>query len=490
MSSLLLTLPNSQPVFAAPDWRLTPTLNLTQSFTDNFRLNTSDGSSEFITEITPGATLTRQGNRVNLALNYQMQYVDYLSTLTSDQVNHRLSLSSESEIIEDSLFLDANARYTQQLIDRRSANTGDNLLDPGNFTDTWVFDLQPSWRRRLDTPLGAKTTVGIDTTVNTVGYNNLGDDSSGYGIRAFVETAAGKTPFSWSISAEHRRADPDRSLTQQTETYDATIGYRISPKTEGRLRYGYVDNHLDDPTDEDAGVGDFWGAQLLLHPNARTTLDINYNSRLLGTNDRGFTLTHRRRHTTWSLRHSESVSSTRQEFLQFTPAGALICPAGDDFLLSECRLVESGEAVLPGPDEQVFVVGAPLPTLREDRFIQESTNANLVIKVSKTTLNLGLFQRDRELQQQVSKERDSGTNIAWTLRLSGRTKTTVQFTWTRIETLGLPTDYQRAVVFIGTKKLTPESGLSLTIRHNERDSSDPRRAFSENRVAIAYNRTF
>jgi uncharacterized protein (PEP-CTERM system associated) len=470
----------------ASDWKFTPGVQITEHYTSNLDLASSNEEESLITEVRPGFSLAKQGSRLQAYLDYRLQYLDYSSDQASDEYRHQWGLSANSELIENRFFLDASSSYSQRLIDNRSATTGDALSAPDNFTDTFTFQVTPRWRQRL----GRYTTLGADLSYNTVRFDGVNDDSDGYRTRFFLDNQSNPGKVYWAINIGANQATPDTSATIESETIDLEMGYRYSRQLEGKLRYGYVDNHLDNPTQSEAGAGDFWGADLSWNPGPRTALSATYNSRLLSDQGYGLHINHRQRHTNWSLSYDKNISSVRQELLQLTPIGTLICPSGASFNIADCRLVDISSPVLPGPGERAITLAAPLPTLSDEQFIQQSLNANLVISKGKSLWTLGLFRNEREFQVQTITEEDMGANAGWTIQLSGRTSLSTQFTWSRLESDSGATDYQRALSLNMVRQLSADSSLNLALRGTERDSADDSRAFQEYRLTIGFSHLF
>ncbi|WP_083928308.1 TIGR03016 family PEP-CTERM system-associated outer membrane protein [Marinobacterium rhizophilum] len=470
----------------ASDWKFTPEIQVTEHYTSNLNLTSSDEEASLISEVRPGFSLSKQGSHLQANMDYRLQYLNYSSDQASDDYHHQLGLSANSELIDDRLFLDARSTYSQQLINNRSASAGDSLSAPDNFTDTFTFQITPRWRQRL----GRYSTFGADFSYDMVRYDGVNDNSDGYRTNFFLDNQSNPSKFYWALNLDTNQATPDTSATSQSETLDIELGYRYSHQLDGKLRYGYVDNHLDNPTQSEAQAGDFWGADLSWNPSSRTSLSASYNSRLQSNQSYGLTFNHRQRHTNWSLAYNKNISSVREELLQLTPIGTLICPSTASFAITDCRLVGGGSPVLPGPGERAITLVTPLPTLSEEQFIQQSLNANLVISKGKSLWTLGLFRTEREFQVQARTEEDMGANAGWTIQVSGRTSLSTLYTWSRLEADLGTTDYQQALSLNMVRQLDADSSLNLAVKSTERDSADDNRTFQEFRMTLGFSHLF
>jgi uncharacterized protein (PEP-CTERM system associated) len=470
----------------ASDWSFTPGVQVTEHYTSNLKLTSSAEEESLITEVRPGFSLSKQGAHLQANLDYRFQFLDYSSDQGSDDYHHQMGLSANSELIDDRLFLDARSTYSQQLINNRSASSGDSLSAPDNFSDTFTFQITPRWRQRL----GRYTTFGADISYDMVRYDGVDDNSNGYSTNFFLDNQSNPSKIYWALNVDTNQAKPDTSATSQSETMDIELGYRLSRQLDSKLRYGYVDNHLDNPTQSEAEAGDFWGADLSWDPSPRTSLSASYNSRLQANQGYGFTFNHRQRHTNWSLAYNKNISSVREELLQLTPIGTLICPSTTSFAIADCRLVGGNSPVLPGPGERAITLVTPLPTLSEEQFIQQSLNANLVISKGKSLWTLGLFRTEREFQVQAITEEDMGANAGWTIQVSGQTSLSTLYSWSRLEADSGATDYQHALSLNMVRQLGADSSLNLALKSTERDSADDDRAFQEFRISLGFSHTF
>src|SRR5687768_6642170 len=73
------------------EWRVTPSLTLSETYTDNVELNVQDEEeSDFITEIAPGIALAGRGSRFLFDLGYRLQALVHAQDGGRDRINHDL----------------------------------------------------------------------------------------------------------------------------------------------------------------------------------------------------------------------------------------------------------------------------------------------------------------------------------------------------------------------------------------------------------------
>ncbi|WP_210395009.1 TIGR03016 family PEP-CTERM system-associated outer membrane protein [Motiliproteus sediminis] len=481
--SLLLI--SSAPALAAKDWNISPSLGITTSYTSNLELTADNEIDSMVLDITPGISFNRQGARATVSFDYSAHIIGYSASEGDDRIDHRLNTALSTELVEEHLFLDARASYSQQLIDRRDASNGDNINASDSFSDTATIVITPSWRQRI----GKYTEIGVEASYDAVLFQDANDDSEGTSYSFFVDTENSPSKLVWALSAGQSNSNPDQSDSIKEDSARLTLRYRFSPQFVPNITAGWVDNHLESTTDDRADSGSFWGAGLQWRPNPRNTVDLSYNSRLQTNNSYGLTYQHRRKHSTWSLVYQESISSIRQQLLDGVSIGSLICPPGSvDF--DQCTFVDSQTTVVPQPGDQVFDVNVPVASLVNDRFIQQTTRANIVAGKGKSRITTGIFYSEREFQATAETEQEQGIDMGWSLRLSRRGTASANWNWSKLESDGVPNDYFSRISVSYDRRLTPKSSLTGSVRYSERHSGDATREFEDWTAVVSFRKTF
>ncbi|NJO13685.1 MAG: hypothetical protein HC872_09730 [Gammaproteobacteria bacterium] len=95
----------------------TPSIELGATWTDNIELSPQSEDTEYVAEVMPGFVLTQEGRRVKSQLNYALRNFFYQKESSRDTSFHEASASFNAEVVRDLFFIDADAGYTQQIID-------------------------------------------------------------------------------------------------------------------------------------------------------------------------------------------------------------------------------------------------------------------------------------------------------------------------------------------------------------------------------------
>ncbi len=489
----LLSLPLvSVPSYAeqTKDWDINPTLALGLNYTNNLELSSSDEIESVITRVSPGIDISRQGRYLSSGVAYQLQLVEYSGSDRSNDYHHSLNAFANAELVEDHLFIDTRATASQKLIDNRNAGSGVSMLDPDNFTNTLTFVLSPRWQQRV----GDYTNLGLSTTYDAVLYKTGAENNEGLSYNFSLDTRDNPNKIYWTLDTRQSGAKSRHgaSLTKE-DAVEAQLGYRFSRQLDLRLGGGYIDNHLDNPTDDDVSAGSFWSSGLTWSPNPRATVEIYYSDQLQATNSRGLTFNLRRKRSSIMLSYQQRLSSVRQELL-IPGLAFLVCPGGNASS-PECRSVAINSAEQINPSEVVDLGIGLFPSLNVGRFINDSFNADYRYSYSKSSLSLSLFGNQRKFQDLTNRvEKDWGVNFGGGLRLSGRTSININYTWSALEPDSNAAlserDYRQGVNLSMSRNLSPDATVDLTLRFNQLSSDDSSREYDEYGAGVRFNQSF
>ena len=89
----------------AADWKFVPTLDFTETYTDNYKL-TRKGTEEdaFITQIIPGIFINGTGQRLKFQTKYHLQNTYYSGANNDSKIDHLLYANVNAILKEDLFF--------------------------------------------------------------------------------------------------------------------------------------------------------------------------------------------------------------------------------------------------------------------------------------------------------------------------------------------------------------------------------------------------
>ena len=529
---LVLCLLLINDVTVAADWKLTPSLTVSEIYSDNIGLAPSDEqSSDFVTLIQPGLSANLDGNRLDVNLNYDMQNIFYARNSGSNATNHQLDLGTTAELFKDRLFLDIDGAIKQQIIDANESFDSDNISTTDNNTDVITFGISPYFRSDFNGYAETEIRYSYDV-VHFSG--NSGNSGNGSGTQQRSNSAsdsqqqrldvnltdgrrAGKITWSVDYSKSRlKRDDSGDSNGSNTETgdserenLDARINYQLSEEWQVSARAGYENNDLAsrrDGNSQDNENGGFWSVGGIWTPNRFLELDALYGpseneikvtwtptsrtSVIVSRRDRDVgvdsgviyqgSLAHRTKYTRWSAEYVEETTSTQELVVTDNRA--------DDEEFSD----ENGQVALP---DEVF-------DLTDEEFFRKRFNLGFAYMRGRSQISVNSFVEDREFNDPSEDERSTGANVSWEWQFGAKTGSVMDLRWVRNESSGNATlnngsqiddsgDDTLVSLSIGlAHTLSQRLNAGATYSFTKRDSNVSEQDYRENRVTLQLRMEF
>jgi hypothetical protein len=447
---------------AAQEWVFAPRVTLGQTWTDNVTL-APDGleESEWITELTPGFTLGRDGPRARLQLDYDLQALWFADNSDFNDQFHQLNGTGNFELAPETLFLDAFARYDQQNINTSGRVAYDNIFQTGNRTDTVVFGASPyhvgrwgTWGESLVRYQyqGTRFTNTDDTTVNV-------EDSDTNAISASLGSPLAGRRFSWRTSGSTSRTEFDQAPEFRYDRVALDLGLPVGLRT--RLT-GTVGQESDIEEDSSAGGLDanFWFVGVEWNPNELESFEGRVGNRFYGT---AYEFNYTRRGARGELGLSYSEEPT-------TASGVL---GGDDAFVPGTR---------PGGR----------PTLDTRVFLQKRLTGRADYELTRSRISAQIFASERSYQDAAGgEETNYGTRLNYDWDLAPRTTLGANLGWERREfdDTGREDDYGDLGVRL-TREITRTLSGSLRASHFLRNSDDAANEYNANQVSLSVDAQF
>lgn len=509
-----------QTSFAAK-WEIKPGVSLREVYSDNIFLESTQEKNDLVTEISPSLALAADGNRVDLKLSYNMQNLIYQDHSERNDTNHRLQTSLKSELIEDLMFFDANARVGQQLVNIRENSSRDQISGSQNSEDVYSYSLNPSFTPRLGNFLLAKISYTYDyvDSENDNGNNFNSNDSSGDSLNASLKNGEGAGKLFWNLDYNTRDIDYNRGDKTDTKSLQGRVGFQLS-----RLFSVYVtgtdeDNEFigdrgeSNPDDSHYGGGVIWtpsrnfsitvgynkrtdprpgedenfgSGSLSWSPTPRTKISAQYGNRFFGETY-NFNFSHQMRRSSWNIAYNENVSNFREEFLAPELIGTLVCPLGsNDFL--QCRIFNPNEP--PTTGEQLIGVFNGLPSISNNTYINKKLNASWSIRGGKNLITLGASNLRREFIGDGANERELDINLSWSYQLAPKTTSLFSVAQGKNKFEDSEENTDISFTWSVSTEVSAKSKLSAELYYSDRDADSGLRGYTENRITVSFQHFF
>jgi len=281
------------------------TIELQQTLSDNGKLSENDRHSEAITRVSPGISVSGRSGRLEGALDYQLDLVQYARESGRSTVYNRLSADGAAELVPQHVFLDATASISQQTISafgKQSTGTG---IDDSNSTEVASVGVSPSARTRLAGFLDVSAEAnGTATRVkdSTVGDQNDWD--------AMLRVGATHGIFGWNVSGL-RQSNSFSGDDYITESVALGVSLAVTPRLSFFARHGRERSDvLGTGTQSSSSNG--WGFNWV--PGVRTQISAQTDQHVYG-DSYSFSLSHRLRRSMVTYSATRGVTGQDSESL-------------------------------------------------------------------------------------------------------------------------------------------------------------------------------
>lgn len=484
------------PGARAAEWKLTPTIELTETYTDNVRLKGKGAEQQAsITQLSPGVTIAATGQRLKLQFNYILQNSYYSGLNNEKTTNHLLHANAYATLAQDLFFLDANANVTQQNLNPFGQVAENNLNLSDNRAEVRTYRASPFFRHNFENNFTGELRYAFDSVTNKANgqtFRNI--DSQADNILFSLTSGLAFKSINWGLNYSHQNIHYKKEASLETEMSTASLAYLVSPLFRLTSTAGYEKNSYISLGEKPSGV--FWTAGFAWTPSERTNFILNAGHRFFGKTY-ALTLSQRARMSVWSLGYNEDITTTRGQFL--VPA----TNSTSDFLNQLWR-TSIPDATTRQQIVDNFIkdsglpsaLAQPLNTFTNQVFLQKSLQGSAAFTGVQNTVVLSLFNTEREAQSSgtldtaitpalLNNVRQTGVNAVWNWKLSPRTNTTVSAAYTRANSLNSGViDNAKTLRASASRQLQPKLKATLEVRRVQKDSTLVIGNYNENAITL------
>ena len=482
ISALLLSL-TAAAAAQAQTVRIQPTLDTRLTWTDNVDTD-EDGQQDWIGEISPGVSISRESGRFSGGLNMSLRNTFHAEQTEDNTTYLALQGRGTIEAIEDAFFIDLGASISR---DNRSAFSGrfaGDTLDNDEDNETRLFSIGPRFGFRFGE--SGEGNIGYQQRWLTGGNNTLGDRETSTWQFGLADPVALRL-FGWGLNYVRTDTRYDEGDTRDVmqEIGRATLFINIDPQFRLRAIGGYESNDYSSISGESGAI---WGVGFDWYPTERTAISVTGEDRIFG-NGYNVSVQHRMARSVWSFAATRDISSSLDEL-------------GERYLLTPQNFADLADLLENDPDAvQEYLAGLTPVSIRASRyFISEALRAGFTLIGIRNSLTFSVSQTDRsqldtlnliEVVGEGSYERvkTRAATVSLDHKLSGLA--TLRLAAQRSKSQGYGDDNDettRTGYTLGvTRTLSPNTSGSLTYRHIKSDGDD---SYTENAVTAVLGMRF
>jgi uncharacterized protein (PEP-CTERM system associated) len=453
----------------AQKWRVTPSVSVVGTFSDNINSDTEGSeSSDFLISTSPGISINGSGGRISLSATYNPSYLHYTQGNGDNEFRHDLLGRSSIELIDQAVFVNTQASVNQQFIDSGAGiSSTPQFTSSSNQTQVATFNINPEFRHHFGSWAESVTSYSFSFTHTDSDAINSTDSQSA----SFVLNSGKRfTSFSWALSADRSKS----GSTSDRSTYKADVEYPFSRKVAVTAGVGL--EMVEDDTLNDDPDGLIWDVGLRLTPGPRTEFSASYNDRY-DEQFISFEGTHRFGATT-SINVSYDTTLTNSRDL-----------LGQQLANTQTN---SGGVIIDPNTGLPFNAGNSAFGLTDNTFKQERFQASLNSSRRRNTYGADAFLEIRETEAEGAEETVLGGSLRYTRRHTRKADSSFSFSYQNTDfgtTDGREDDLFTASASFNYRIFTDFNG-SVSYNFSKRSSSVDSNDLMSNTLTVSLQKTF
>ncbi len=478
---------------------VSPTLDLTGYYSDNIELEPADSAEEaWILAVTPGLSARATGRRLALEADYRLQNLNYWPEDRGNRINHQLQGRSQTELLEQRLFFDANAGIRQQSPSPTAGIPLDNV-NPINLSTVYTAAIGPRWQTRLADWADVKGEYRYGVTR----YDSAPvSDSNIQQINTSIKSGKAWPSIVWTVDYQASREDRNNGDDFDRQNVKGRLAYSLNRTWSLVGLAGYTENDIN--TERNITDGTYWAAGLRYAPSEQysteatfgpdykivtVTFDPSPRTRLQGSwqnTDIGINTG-----TVW--RASAAVRARRwrvgADYRERVTTVQRLALETNTFTFVD---PVTGEIVPdPAPGQVVNVIPVQTLALTDDVFVERIAGVSLGVVGARTAIQLrGRFTERRYLDSNLI-DVDRGIDLGVNHRLGQRSSADVTTGFRRGNSRFAEIGNRLVFVDAGlTKGFAGDLSSRLAFRHTRESGRETARNYRENRAIITLNKRF
>ena len=441
---------------------LQPSVSLAEMYSDNFELAPKGKTrSNYATVLRPGISGCSVGSRLYTTFDYSAQLIRYASNPPKNKVYNQFKGALKADLYANHLFLDANGKYGQSVIDPMSVYSTDNVFaTTSNRTNVWTSSVSPYWKQSL----GALGLATLRYTYGRVVYTDTSlEGSKNWGGSFNLISPSSNPDWSWALNWKSSRVKHDGSgNVDYFDSASLQVGYQLFYNLKLLATGGVENDYKPDGTVKRYG-SHFWNAGFQW-ANTYSSLKVLYGHRFFG--------------------HSWSVDATYNARALRFGMGYTETPSVNSLQQTEANSVQTTSTTPIVPLNQLQNTSI---------YVNKRWNANVTYLMSRSQLNVGLFD-DRKYYrpESLGEDRTSGGSIGWLWQVSARTKMNASFNRERLLSRLTPNsaDFMNTASLGLSYSLLTNAELSFVLNRQTRRSYTETNNYTANSALLQLSATF
>lgn len=273
----------------AQEWLVEPKVALAAIYSDNVQLARSGlEESELVTRIAPSLAINHVDERLELALNYEYEYLSYAEESDRNESFNEADAHILAELLKERFFVSLDGGISQQVIDPEQAFPPSNIPLSFNRTDAIDAAVAPWWRQ----PLGPVGDLLLRYEHGIVDYDEEGlHDLERSRATVTLDSPAHRRGVTWRVNYDFDTQSFDPAVVEgvlrtpsdaEFEEASAQIGYWVTGAVH-LFVLGGAESDFREHRDEAELDEGFWEAGFNYTVAERDDFVIRYGERVFGS---------------------------------------------------------------------------------------------------------------------------------------------------------------------------------------------------------------
>ncbi|ATG91242.1 MULTISPECIES: TIGR03016 family PEP-CTERM system-associated outer membrane protein [Methylomonas] len=519
------------------DWRLTPSLSATETFTDNINLSNIEKKSGFVTEVAPGLSINGSSPWSNFNLNYRLQGLHNAGGRDDLDFNHQLNMTSLYQAVRNTLFIQTSSSISQQNISNTLVTT-DNISGVGGRTENTNFSISPYWTPRFGQFGSGLFKVGysrstFDTSSSSQAASLVPDnfvtDSDTFTRQARLASGSFFSSMNWALNYSSNEQTRGTGQDVRFEQYQGDMRYFLNRKfsvfglagfenndyqtTQNNIRNGffYTLGGRWNPSrwySLEVGLGNNKHATVQFNPSSNFSSTITYRNKDVGLNTGDSwdaSLRYQFKQANFGFNYNQETTTTQQ---LLTEQGYFIRDASGNLsqvintqdLIAQGFLMldpsdPAGTRLIPGPNfNNSRLVSNPFD-LVNDVIIRKRGALSFSYQTGKSSYNASVYNERRSYELRAGEDMSYGISGGWQWQVEPRLNFYLRPSWQHNQ--GQLADNTRYDLALGLNRSIPINlgrpllmDTRFEIRHISQSSDTSTFDYTENRASANFNVRF
>lgn len=486
------------------DWRIRPSLTMSELFSDNLQLSDTAKKSGFVSEVAPGLSMYGESPWSYFNLNYRLQGLYNAGGSDAVDINHQLQMNSLYQAVRNTLFLQTSSSISQQNTSNSFIAT-DNLTGNSARADVKNFTISPYWTPQFGQY--ASGLVKFEYQKSTFDQASGSDaslyisDSNNYLYQARLSSGSKFNQVRWNLnySAQDQKRTSDNDDVH-FEQLQGDTRYYINRKFNVFALAGYENNDYQTTQNEpdngvfytfggqwspsqwyslEAGYGNNRHVTMNFNPSTNLTSNVTFRNKEVGLNignSWDANLNYRANQANIGFNYFQETTTVQQVLIQ-----QRIFNQQDEF----------GNVVLDPVTQQpeLFIINQP--DYVDDVIIRKRGNISFGFNTGKSFYNASVYNERRTYEQSANEDNTYGASGSWQWQFAPRINLYLRPTWQSTENDNAGND--RYDVALGLTRSIPINlgrpllmNTRIEYRHIDQMSDEADFDYTENRATANF----